>query len=127
MRSRHRPTAYWNWIARRERPRRRASCLRPANTIPYTWNCCPRTRKMSTTKPASPAPSRRSKRREFSSRADLAIVTLTQAYRASIAPAVTEQHIMSADYLSLVMRSMGDYSEALALNQEKIHWDISHG
>ncbi len=59
-------------------------------------------------------------------RADLAIVTLTQAYRASIAPAVTEPHIMSADYLSLVMRSMGDYSEALALNQEKIDWDASH-
>ena len=59
-------------------------------------------------------------------REDLAIVTLTQAYRASIAPAVTEQHIMSADYLSLVMRSMGDYSEALALNQEKIDWDASH-
>ncbi len=59
-------------------------------------------------------------------RADLAIVTLTQAYRASIAPAATEQHIMSADYLSLVMRSMGDYSEALALNQEKIDWDASH-
>ena len=31
-------------------------------------------------------------------REDLAIVTLTQAYRASIAPAVTEPHIMSADY-----------------------------
>ena len=59
-------------------------------------------------------------------RADLAIVTLTQAYRASIAPAVTEQHIRSADYLSLVMRSMGDYSEALSLNQEKIDWDASH-
>ena len=60
-------------------------------------------------------------------RADLAIVTLTQAYRASIAPVVTEPHIMSADYLSLVMRSMGDYSQALALNQEKIDWDTSHG
>ncbi len=33
---------------------------------------------------------------------------------------------MSADYLSLVMRSMGDYSKALALNQEKIDWDASH-
>ena len=59
-------------------------------------------------------------------REDLAIVTLTQAYRASIAPAVTETHIMSADYLSLVMRSMGDYSQALALNQEKIDWDTAH-
>jgi diguanylate cyclase (GGDEF)-like protein len=59
-------------------------------------------------------------------REDLAIVTLTQAYRASIAPAVTEPHIMSADYLSLVMRSMGDYAQALALNQEKIDWDTAH-
>lgn len=59
-------------------------------------------------------------------REDLAIVTLTQAYRASIAPAVTETHIMSADYLSLVMRSMGDYAQALALNQEKIDWDTAH-
>ncbi len=59
-------------------------------------------------------------------REDLAIVTLTQAYRASIAPAVTEMHITSADYLSLVMRSMGDYAQALELNQEKIDWDTSH-
>jgi diguanylate cyclase (GGDEF)-like protein len=59
-------------------------------------------------------------------REDLAIVTLTQAYRASSAPEVTEAHIMSADTLSLVMRSMGDYSQALALNQEKIDWDSTH-
>ncbi|MGC1388844.1 MAG: GGDEF domain-containing protein [Steroidobacteraceae bacterium] len=59
-------------------------------------------------------------------REDLAIVTLTQAYRASSAPEVTERHIMAADYLSLVMRSMGDYTQALALNQEKIDWDTSH-
>ena len=60
-------------------------------------------------------------------REDLAIVTLTQAYRASERrTAATEVHIMSADYLSLVMRSMGDYSQALALNQEKIDWDTAH-
>jgi diguanylate cyclase (GGDEF)-like protein len=59
-------------------------------------------------------------------REDLAIVTLTQAYRDS-GGAATEAHIMSADYLSLVMRSMGDYSQALALNQEKIEWDTAHG
>jgi diguanylate cyclase (GGDEF)-like protein len=59
-------------------------------------------------------------------REDLAIVTLTQAYRDS-GGAATEAHIMSADYLSLVMRSMGDYSQALALNQEKIDWDAAHG
>jgi diguanylate cyclase (GGDEF)-like protein len=61
------------------------------------------------------------------SREDLAIVTLTQAYRASIAPQITEPHIMSADTLSLVMRSMGDFTQALALNQEKIDWDAAHG
>ncbi|MGA2341680.1 MAG: diguanylate cyclase [Steroidobacteraceae bacterium] len=61
-------------------------------------------------------------------REDLAIVTLTQAYRNSGGgTAATEAHIMSADYLSLVMRSMGDYSQALALNQEKIDWDSAHG
>jgi diguanylate cyclase (GGDEF)-like protein len=60
-------------------------------------------------------------------REDLAIVTLTQAYRDSGGGAATEAHIMSADYLSLVMRSMGDYSQALALNQEKIDWDAAHG
>src|SRR5580698_4211103 len=59
-------------------------------------------------------------------REDLAIVTLTQAYRDS-GGATTEAHIMSADYLSLVMRSMGDYSQALALNREKIDWDTAHG
>lgn len=59
-------------------------------------------------------------------REDLAIVTLTQAYRASSGAAATEAHIMSADYLSLVMRSMGDYTQALALNQEKIDWDAEH-
>jgi diguanylate cyclase (GGDEF)-like protein len=59
-------------------------------------------------------------------REDLAIVTLTQAYRDSGGGA-SEAHIMSADYLSLVMRGMGDYSQALALNQEKIDWDSAHG
>jgi tetratricopeptide (TPR) repeat protein len=35
-------------------------------------------------------------------------------------------HIASAEKLSLVMRSMGDYSEALSLNQEKIDWDTAN-
>jgi diguanylate cyclase (GGDEF)-like protein len=64
-------------------------------------------------------------------REDLAVVTLTQAYRASTANTrsrgpVTETHIMAADTLSLVMRSMGDYDQALALNQEKLDWDTEH-
>jgi diguanylate cyclase (GGDEF)-like protein len=57
-------------------------------------------------------------------REDLAIVTLTQAYRAS--KGATEAHIMAADHLSVVMRSMGDYTQALALNQERIDWDTAH-
>ena len=61
-------------------------------------------------------------------REDLAIVTLPQAYRASADdPVLMETHIMAADTLSLVMRSMGDYSQALALNQEKLDWDSEHG
>jgi diguanylate cyclase (GGDEF)-like protein len=59
-------------------------------------------------------------------RADLAIVSLTQAYRASLAPVVTQTHIAAAAALSPVMRGMGDYSQALALNQEEIDWDTSH-
>ncbi len=60
-------------------------------------------------------------------RADLAIVTLTQAYRASAGPTLTEPHALSAAVLSVVMRSMGDYAQALALNQEEIDWQTSHG
>jgi diguanylate cyclase (GGDEF)-like protein len=61
-------------------------------------------------------------------REDLAIVTVTQAYRASGgSEAAAETHIMAADTLSTVMRSMGDYSQALALNQEKLDWDSEHG
>ena len=60
-------------------------------------------------------------------RADLAIVSLMQAYRASMAPAQAEQRVLSAAALSPVMRSMGDYEQALTLNQEVIDWDIAHG
>jgi diguanylate cyclase (GGDEF)-like protein len=60
-------------------------------------------------------------------RADLAIVTLTQAYHASAAPSMTEPHVLSAEVLSAVMRVMGDYEQALALNQEVIDWHTSRG
>jgi len=59
-------------------------------------------------------------------RADLAIASLTQAYRASIAPTVTQTRIAAAAALSPVMRGMGDYSQALALNQEEVDWDTAH-
>ena len=61
-----------------------------------------------------------------SDREDLAVATLTQAYRASEGNTIPEVHIASAENLSLVMRSMGDYSQALSLNQEKIDWDTAN-
>jgi diguanylate cyclase (GGDEF)-like protein len=60
-------------------------------------------------------------------RADLAIVSLTQAYAASASSTVTEPHVLSGSALSVVMRDMGDYEQALALNQEELDWDMSQG
>lgn len=60
-------------------------------------------------------------------RADLAIGTLTRAYRATASPAGNEPHMLSAAALSVVMRAMGDYGQALDLNQEEIDWDTEHG
>jgi diguanylate cyclase (GGDEF)-like protein len=60
-------------------------------------------------------------------RTDLAIGSLTQAYHASTAPEFARPRINSAAELSTVMRSMGDYAQALALNQEVIDWDVEHG
>ncbi|MGB6308528.1 MAG: hypothetical protein WBF89_12075, partial [Steroidobacteraceae bacterium] len=60
-------------------------------------------------------------------RADLAIDSLTQAYRASTAAQFAAPRIISAGALSTVMRSMGDYPQALALNQESIDWHAQHG
>jgi diguanylate cyclase (GGDEF)-like protein len=60
-------------------------------------------------------------------RADLATASLTQAYRASMTPATAHQRVLAAHALSPVMRVMGDYPQALALNQEVIDWNTSHG
>ena len=60
-------------------------------------------------------------------RPDLAIGSLTQAYRASAAPESAAARISSAGVLSTVMRSMGDYPQALALNQEAIDWHTQRG
>jgi diguanylate cyclase (GGDEF)-like protein len=59
-------------------------------------------------------------------RPDLATATLTQAYRASMTPSMTHQRVLAAHALSPVMRAMGDYTQALALNQEVIDWNTSH-
>jgi hypothetical protein len=60
-------------------------------------------------------------------RTDLAIGSLTQAYRASTAPEFAAPRIVSASVLSAVMRSTGDYAQALALNQEVVDWDTQQG
>jgi diguanylate cyclase (GGDEF)-like protein len=60
-------------------------------------------------------------------RPDLAIGSLTQAYHASTAPEYSAPRILSAAVLSTVMRSAGDFTQALALNQEVIDWDTEHG
>lgn len=56
-------------------------------------------------------------------RSDLAIGSLTQAYRASTTPRFAEARFAAASALSMAMRSAGDYTQALALNQEAIDWD----
>jgi diguanylate cyclase (GGDEF)-like protein len=58
-------------------------------------------------------------------RQDLAIGSLTQAYRSSTTPAFAESHILAAGVLATVLRGMGDYPQALALNQEAIDWDTT--
>ncbi len=59
-------------------------------------------------------------------RPDLATATLTQAYRASMTPPMARQRVLAAHALSPVMRAVGDYPQALALNQEVIDWTTSH-
>lgn len=59
-------------------------------------------------------------------RADLAIATLTQAYRSNDLPQRREQRIEAASVLASVMRELGDYKQALALNAEVIQWNASH-
>jgi diguanylate cyclase (GGDEF)-like protein len=56
-------------------------------------------------------------------REDLAIASLTQAYHDSARPGFAEPRILAAGTLSTVLRGMGDYGQALTLNQEAIDWD----
>jgi diguanylate cyclase (GGDEF)-like protein len=58
-------------------------------------------------------------------REDLAISSLTQAYRSSTTPAFAEARTLAAGVLSTALRGMGDYPQALALNQEAIDWDTA--
>jgi diguanylate cyclase (GGDEF)-like protein len=57
-------------------------------------------------------------------REDLAIASLTQAYNASSGPNFSEPRVLAAGTLSTVLRGMGDYNQALALNKEAIDWDM---
>jgi diguanylate cyclase (GGDEF)-like protein len=59
-------------------------------------------------------------------RSDLALLTLTQAYRTSLSLPVTEPRVAAAAALSPVMRAVGDYKQALALSQEVIDSDTKH-
>jgi diguanylate cyclase (GGDEF)-like protein len=59
-------------------------------------------------------------------RGDLAILELTQAYRASISLNVAEPRVAAAAALSPVMRVVDDFPQALELNQEVIDWDLRH-
>jgi diguanylate cyclase (GGDEF)-like protein len=56
-------------------------------------------------------------------REDLAIASLTQAYHDSSSAPFSDARILAATNLSTVLRDMGDYVQALALNQEALDWD----
>ena len=60
-------------------------------------------------------------------RPDLAIASLTQAYRVSAKPGFAGPRISAAGVLSSLMRSMEDYPQALLFNQEVIDWNAAHG
>jgi diguanylate cyclase (GGDEF)-like protein len=60
-------------------------------------------------------------------RSDLAIATLTQAYRAADLAGYSKQRMLAADVLSAVMREIGDHKQALELNAEVVAWYESHG
>jgi diguanylate cyclase (GGDEF)-like protein len=57
--------------------------------------------------------------------ADLAIVNLMHAYESGVAFGRLEQRMLAAAALSSVMRDMGDFAQALALNAEVIDWNAS--
>jgi diguanylate cyclase (GGDEF)-like protein len=58
-------------------------------------------------------------------RADLAIGNLMHAYESGAATGRLEQRMLAAATLSSVMRDMGDYAQALALNAEVIDWNTA--
>lgn len=57
-------------------------------------------------------------------RDDLAVATLTRAYRASMSPGLGTQRALAAAALANVLSALGDLPQALALNQEVIDWNL---
>ena len=58
-------------------------------------------------------------------RADLAVVNLMHAYRTGVTYERVVQRMIAGSALSKVMRDMGDYTQALALNGEVIEWNTA--
>jgi diguanylate cyclase (GGDEF)-like protein len=58
-------------------------------------------------------------------RADLAVVNLMHAYQTGVNHDRVVQRMIAASALSKVMRDMGDYTQALALNSEVIEWNTA--
>lgn len=56
-------------------------------------------------------------------RDDLAIGSLTQAYNSSTGAEFAEPRALAAATMSTVLRGMGDYTQALAMNQEALDFD----
>jgi diguanylate cyclase (GGDEF)-like protein len=63
----------------------------------------------------------------FRGRLDQASIYLTRAYRMSTGEVRTNQRVLAADTLSIVMRDLKNHSQALTLNQEVIDWDLQRG
>ena len=59
-------------------------------------------------------------------RADLAVVSLTQAYQMSDGAGDRRPRMLVASALSKVMGELGDYRQALSLNAEVIEWNAAH-
>lgn len=59
-------------------------------------------------------------------RSGLAIRDLTEAYMQAHALGLTDARVDAGEFLSVVLRSMGDYNDALAFIQKSIRWDTTH-
>ena len=57
---------------------------------------------------------------------DLAVGTLTRAYRESAPASLGRQRALAAEALATVMDGMGDFDQALDLTRETIDWEQAH-